>query len=66
MEPTGTRNPDRSFRGRAVLPEFDSLPCVPGEAAAHVSEDRNRLIDPPALRRLSEAGSGSLAGAGGR
>ncbi len=38
----------RSFRERYVLPEFDALPLVPGDAAAYVSEDRDRLIEPSA------------------
>ncbi len=34
--------PGRAFRDRRVLPEFDALPSVPGDAAVHVSEDRDR------------------------
>ncbi|MDD9989382.1 MAG: type II toxin-antitoxin system prevent-host-death family antitoxin [Spirochaetaceae bacterium] len=30
------------FSRRRTLPEFDALPVVPGEAARHVSEDRDR------------------------
>ena len=32
----------RAFRERKVLPEFDALPVVPGDAASFVSEDRDR------------------------
>jgi len=32
----------RAFRERQVLPEFDALPLVPGDAATYVSEDRDR------------------------
>ena len=32
----------RSFRDRRVLPEFDALPSVPGDASVYVSEDRDR------------------------
>ena len=32
----------RSFRERQVLPEFDALPIVSGDAAAYVSDDRDR------------------------
>ena len=32
----------RSFRERQVLPEFDDLPEVPGDATPYVSEDRDR------------------------
>ena len=32
----------RSFRERHVLPEFDSLPEISGDATAYVSEDRDR------------------------
>ena len=32
----------RSFRERQVLPEFDALPEVSGDATAYVSEDRDR------------------------
>lgn len=32
----------RPFRERSVLPEFDALPEVSGEAAAYVSGDRDR------------------------
>ena len=30
------------FSRRRTLPEFDALPVVPGDAARHVSEDRDR------------------------
>lgn len=33
-------DPGRSFRERQVLPEFESLPIVPGDSAAYVSGDR--------------------------
>ena len=32
----------RSFRERHVLPEFDALPEVSGDASAYVSDDRDR------------------------
>ena len=32
----------RPFRDRPVLPEFEALPAVEGDAAAYVSEDRDR------------------------
>ena len=32
----------RSFRERRVLPEFDALPAISGDAGAYVSEDRDR------------------------
>jgi len=32
----------RSFRERQVLPEFDALPIVSGDAAAYVSDDCDR------------------------
>ena len=32
----------RSFRERHVLPEFDALPEISGDATAYVSEDRDR------------------------
>lgn len=32
----------RSFRDRPVLPEFEALPAVEGDATAYVSEDRDR------------------------
>ena len=32
----------RSFSDRRVLPEFDALPSVPGDAIGYVSEDRDR------------------------
>ena len=35
-------DPGRSFRERHVLPEFEALPVVPGDATAYVSDDRNR------------------------
>ena len=31
-----------SFRERQVLPEFDALPVVSGDATGYVSEDRDR------------------------
>lgn len=33
---------NRSFRDRQVLPEFDALPEVSGDAAVYISEDRDR------------------------
>jgi len=32
----------QSFRDRRMLPEFDALPVVSGEAAAYMSSDRDR------------------------
>ncbi len=32
----------RSFRERQVLPEFDALPEVSGDATAYISADRDR------------------------
>ena len=32
----------RSFRERLVLPGFEALPVVSGDATAYVSEDRDR------------------------
>lgn len=42
LVPFAPDTPGRSFRDRRVLPEFDALPCVPGDAAVYVSEDRDR------------------------
>ncbi|MDE0513816.1 MAG: type II toxin-antitoxin system prevent-host-death family antitoxin [Gammaproteobacteria bacterium] len=35
-------NLNRSFHDRQLLPEFDALPEVSGDAAMYISEDRNR------------------------
>lgn len=35
-------NPGRSFRERQLLPEFDTLPEISGDATTHISEDRDR------------------------
>ena len=32
----------RSFRDRPVLPEFEALQAVDGDATAYVSDDRDR------------------------
>ena len=32
----------RSFRERHLLPEFDALPVMSGDASTYVSEDRDR------------------------
>ena len=32
---------DRSFRDRQMLPEFDALPEVSGDATIYISEDRD-------------------------
>ena len=40
--PFAPDTPGRLFRDRHVLPEFDALPSVPGDAAVYVSEDRDR------------------------
>lgn len=33
---------DGSFQQRIVSPQFDTLPAVPGDSTADVSEDRDR------------------------
>ena len=40
--PFGEGHAARRFRERRVLPEFDALPEVSGDAAAYVSDDRDR------------------------
>ena len=35
-------DPGRSFRERQLLPEFDALPVVSGDATVYISEDRDR------------------------
>ena len=32
----------RSFRDRILLPEFETLPAIPGDSTADVSGDRDR------------------------
>lgn len=40
--PFNEGNLSRSFRERNVLPEFDALPEVTGDATVYISEDRDR------------------------
>ena len=40
--PFNENNVSRSFRERQVLPEFDALPEVSGDATRYISEDRDR------------------------
>ena len=40
--PFNEGNLGRSFRERQMLPEFDTLPEVSGDATTYISEDRDR------------------------
>ena len=42
LVPFHEHSASRSFRERLVLPEFEALPVVSGDATADVSEDRDR------------------------
>lgn len=42
VAPLHQHGTSRPFRKRPVLPEFEELPFVSGDATAHVSEDRGR------------------------
>lgn len=40
--PFNEGNLGRSFRERQMLPEFDALPEISGDATTYISEDRDR------------------------
>ena len=42
LPPVRPGDPSTPFRQRRTVPEFDSLPPVPGDSGVYVSEDRDR------------------------